>query len=648
VDHGTGNSRREFLGEVGMALAASLLPLGRAAAAPDSGNAFPPSDVRRYGIAPNLPDAASANTAALAALVSPKTGTFNGNLTFPNTTGKDVYYFNDMIPFREGVHINLMNSTLNFSKIGVARDTSTGFLHALRDFSIENGSIVVDYTHTAGFNTGNALAFGSRGNDTVLFPNIYDSLLPASMGKIVVRNIRISSNSGGGEGRGILMLGGLDGVLLDTVTIDGRKQLFQGIYYEFGWATNEEKQYLRQTSHAHNFEVKNLTVNDVIREGFAANGLYNAVIDGIKVVNSGGVCGFGPGESEYFRVWSGVGPNRSTPNIVIRNAVGEAISAVGIGVTGASKVSGGFLDNPPAHNNPNGLTAEHQTDRIDFTLDTFSIKGTVNNYGIFTSARRAVIRNGTITGFQRGVVTTQECTKFLLEGVTVLDSTGLGMQLGQAQSLHNPPRLASGVVRRCVVAGSGTAASSAAISVGTTQSCVIEGFRFGYDQSHDHKTERTQAQAVVVAADAFEVVCRDNIVGGIAGNAAAYVLSAGPSGARGCRLADNSGIVTATGAWEVGRQGFSVQTIGNAGAIIIYGMHSIWVTALSAVTGVKIPSGEQDQQTILLIHDGREADSISFGAPGASNVEEGTPPLAGRSSRVLIWNGEKKHWHSLT
>ena len=241
ADGGGDSSRREFLGEVGMALAASLLPLGRAAAASGAGNAFPPDEVRHYGIVPNRADAAAANTAALAALVSPTKGTFSGNLIFPNTTGKDVYYFNDMIAFREGVHINLMNSTLNFSKIGVARDSSTGFLHALRDFSIENGSIVINYTHTAGVNTGNALAFGTRGNDTVLFPNIYDSLLPASMGKIVVRNIHISSNSGGGEGRAILMLGGLDGVLFDTVAIEGQKQLFQGIYYEFGWATNEEK-----------------------------------------------------------------------------------------------------------------------------------------------------------------------------------------------------------------------------------------------------------------------------------------------------------------------------------------------------------------------------------------------------------------------
>ena len=514
--HG-GTSRREFLGGMGMALAAAL-PCAGAAASAD--NAYPANDVRHYGIVPNRAAAAPANTAALAALVSPA-GAFSGELVFPNTTGQDVYYFNDVIPFHDGIHIDLMKSTLNFTKIGVARDTNAGFLHAIRDFSIQNGSIVVDYTHKAGSNTGNALSFGGRANDTALFPNLYDSLMPASMGKITVKNVKISSNSGGGEGRGILMLGGLDGVLLENVTIDGQGQLLDGVYYEFGWATNDPQRYLRQTSHAHNVEVRNLVVTGVTNEGFEANGLYGAVIDGIKVVNAGGVCAFGAGESMFFRPWSGVGDRKLKPNIIIRNAVGESIANVGISVSGASKISSSYIDNPPAHNNPNGLTVAHQTDLIDFTLDTFSIAGTANNYGVFTSARRAMIRNGTVKGFQRGIVTTQECTKFTIEEINVLDSTGIGIQIGQQQSLHSPPRLAAGIISRCVVAGSGAKGASAAISVGTTQSCVIEDCRFGYDQRHDGKAEKTQTSAVSVAADAFGIICRNNFVGGMAGNSAA-------------------------------------------------------------------------------------------------------------------------------
>jgi hypothetical protein len=640
VKAGERGSRREFLGEVGAVFAASMLPGTLLLAAPEAGNALPAKDVRRHGVVPNKAEAAAANTAALAALVSP-TGGFSGDLVFPNTTGSDVYYFNDMIPFHDGVHIDLMNSTLHFSKIGDARDTNAGFLHAIRDFSIENGSIIVDYTHKAGFNTGNALSFGARDNDCPLFLNIYDSLLPASMGKIVVRNVHISSNSGGGEGRAILMLGGLDGVLLENVTIDGQNQLLHGIYYEFGWATNEPKPYMRQTSHAHNFQIRNLEVHGVTSEGFAANGLYGAAIDGIKVTDSGGVCAFGPGESLFFRPWSGVGDRKSKPHIAIRNAVGESIRNIGVGVTGAVKFSASYLDNPPAHDNPNGLTAAHQTDLIDFTLDTFSFTGTPNNYGIFTSAGRAVIRNGTLKGFQRGIVTSQECTKFIIEKVSVLDSTGLGMQIGRPESFHNPPRQVSGIIRNCVVSGSGAANPSAAIAMGGTQSCVIEGCRFG-----DGTSERTQTQAVAVSADAFEVACRDNFVGGTANNSVAYVLAPAPSGGRQCRLVRNSGIATSSGPWLINRQGMMVQPVADGGTISIGAMHSVWVAASTAVRGVSVQPGAQHGQTIVVIHEGAAANSIEFGPPAASNVAEGAEAIEGLSSRILIWNAEHKLWHS--
>jgi hypothetical protein len=643
------SSRREFLGELGIAFAASLIPASLVLAGDEvpavSDQAYPADDVRRYGIVPNQAAAATVNTVALAALVSPAGG-FSGSLTFPNTTGEDVYYFNDMIPFHDGVHIDLMNSTLNFSKIGVARDTNAGFFHAIRDFSIENGSIVVDYTHKAGFNTGNALSFGGRGSDCALFPNLYDSLLPLSMGKIIVRNIQISSNASGGVARGILLLGGLDGVLIENVTIDGQKQLLNGIYYEFGWATNESKPYLRQTSHAHNFHVKNLKVSGVIGEALGANGLYRAVIDGLSVTDAGSVCLFGPGESLFFRVWPGVGDRKSKPNIVIRNVVGESISTLGIGITGAAKMSASYLDNLPSHDNPNGLTAAHQTDLIDFTLDTFTITGTIKNYGVSTSAGRAIIRNGTITGFQRGIVTTQECTKFVIDTVKVLDSTGLGMQIGQGVTLHTPPRLTTGIVRHCIVAGSGTESPSAAIAIGTTQSCVIEGCRFGYDESRDSKDERTQTQAVAASADTFEVICRNNYVLGSVDNAVAYTLAGPASPARQCRLVNNGGSVTASGPWLTARQGPGVQVIGNGGTIATAGMHSVWVAASGAVTGVGVQAGTQQGQTIVVIHNGPPANTIGFGVAAASHVQDGAQPIVGLTSRILVWNDESKLWNS--
>jgi polygalacturonase len=233
---------------------------------------------------------------------------------------------------------------------------------------------------------------------------------------------------------------------------------------------------------------------------------------------------------------------------VVRNVVAKSIRNVGIGVAGASKISGSYLDNPPAHDNPLGLGPNQQSDLIDFVLDRFSLNGSRKNYGISTSAASARISNGTLTGFQRGIVTTQECTKFVIDAVKIFDSASFGIQVGQGVTVHTPPRLADGVIRNCVIAGSGTQGRCAGLAVGTTRSCLIEDCRFGYDKSMDDKSEATQTQAVTAAADASGVICRNNYVAPAADGAVAYVL-AGAAG-RGCRIENPRGIQTANGAWR--------------------------------------------------------------------------------------------------
>lgn len=533
-------TRRSFLRNL-VALAAAWLPGRRALA-----DSYPANDVRHYGLVPNLPSAASANTAALQALVRP-TGSFTGQLTFPNTTGADVWYFNDLIAFHDGIHIDLMGSTLSFAKSGVKSDSASGFIHAIRDFVIENGTVVTNYVFQGGYDAGNVLAFGGRGRDTALFPDIYDRLLPQPMGNIVVRNLRIQGKTSGGSTRGIFMLGGLDRVSIDGVTIDGQGQLTEGIYYEFGWATNEAREAQRYTSHATNLRISNLAVSNVANEAFGAMGAYDTVIDGLRVSNVGHAALIGTGESLFYRPWVPAGDISRRPSFIVRNVTGEAITNMGIGVTGASKVTGSYLSNPPAYDNPLGITADQQTDLIDFVLEHFSLKGSVKNFGVWTSARSAQISDGELHGFQRGIVTTQECTQFQIDRVKIWDTGSFGIQIGQAVTIHTPPRLSTGVIRDCVVAGSGTQSPSAGVYVATTHSCVIEGCRFGYDRGMDGKVDTTQTQAVSVNADASGVVCRNNNVSS-ATTGVAY-LAAGPAG-RGCRVEAPRGIATASGAWR--------------------------------------------------------------------------------------------------
>lgn len=533
-------SRRSFLRTAGAAVAAAVLPAAVRAAANES---FPEDDVRRYGIVPNKTAAASANTAALKALVS-ASGSFSGRLLFANTTGSDVYYFDDLIAFRDGIRLDLGGATLNFTKTGVKGDSASGFIHAIRNFVIENGSIVTNYAYKGGYNCGNVLAFGGRGMDTALFPNLYDRMLPAPMGNITVRNLRITGGlSGGGSARGIFMLGGLDGVLIDNVSIDGQGQLTEGIYYEFGWATNEPREAERYSSHARNMRFTNLTIANVANEAVGANGAYDLVIEGLRTRNTNYVCAIGTGEALYFRPWVPT-PSSARPSFVARNVVGEGVRSLGFTVTGASRISGSYLDDPPKHDNPYGIGADRQSDLLDFVLERFTLTGMGKNYGVLTSAGSCQIRDGSLTGFQRGIVTTQECTQFSIDAVKIWDSANFGILIGQGNSLHNPPRQATGTIRNCVVAGSG----GAGLAIATTRSCLVEGCRFGYDPGADGKHEGTQTQAITVAADASGVVCRNDYVAGTSNGAVAYALAGG--GGRGCRIENPRGLQTRSGAWS--------------------------------------------------------------------------------------------------
>jgi hypothetical protein len=536
-----GPARRRFLRAAAATLTAALLP------PPPRADTYPQGDVRGYGIVPNSSAAASANTRALKALVDPA-GSFTGSLLFPNTTGSDVYYFNDLIAFHDGVHVDLGGCTLSFSKTGDKRDSASGFIHAIRDFTIGNGALVTNYVANGGYNTGNALAFGGRGMDTAFFPNLYDRLLPAPMGNITVRNLRITASASDNAARGIFMLGGFDGVVIDNVLIDGQGRLAAGIYYEFGWATNEPRETERQSSHARNIRISNLAVTNVINEAFGAEGGYDILIDGLRMSNCGHGCLIGTGEALYFRPWVPGSERSRRASFVVRNVVGESIRNVGLWVTGASKISGSYLDNPPAHNNPYGLGADQQSDLIDFSAEQFSLSGMAKNFGILTSAATAQIRNGTLIGFTRGIVTTQECTRFDIESVKILDSASFGIQIGQNVSLHVPPRLADGLIHDCLIAGSGTAGKCAGLFIGTTRSCVVENCRFGYDLGTDGKSESTQTQAVSVAADAGGVTCRNNYIAATADGAVAYVLAG--AARRNCRIENARGIKTATGPWQ--------------------------------------------------------------------------------------------------
>jgi hypothetical protein len=505
---------------------------------------YAPGDVRRYGVIANHPHAATTNARALRALVAPN-GSFTGKIYFPNPGGADIYYFNDIIPFHDDIHVDLQASTLEFAKDAVAADANSGFIFALRNFSIENGSIVIKY-HMGGIATsaGSAIHIGNRGTDSIYFNPLYDSLLKLPMGNITIRNLRITSSVE--NGNAIEMTGGLAGVIIENVWIDGRSSLSGGIYYEFGWATPGTTHF-RQTSHAHNMRFSNINVANLQTQVGAAvtlAGAYNCRIDGLYVSVAPAAFNGTPGESLFYRPWIGVDEVGAKRTIALRNVVAQNISGTALTLCGAQRATGGYLA-------AGKLTVAAQTDLGDYSLDGFALQGGASGWGIYTSAGKADIRNGRISGFQRGIVAGDDCTRLFINAVDVLECTQGGLQLDIGAAIWNPPRQKTGEIRNCFIAGNSRqrAGIFPAMALNNCAGFLIENNRIGYEPDHDGMAEMTQGNAVQIGAHCTNVICQNNYVAGIHGDSVAY-YNVTRNDARGNRIQSPGGIVTSHGSWE--------------------------------------------------------------------------------------------------
>lgn len=506
-------------------------------------------DVRRYGLVPNSQAVSNNNASLMKALVAPG-GSFSGALSFPNTTGTDVWYFNDLVLVHPGCHIDIGGGTLNLTKVlPTGNETNSGFLHVIRDNIIENGTIVVNFPTGVGQGTG--VFLGGRANDGPWPGGLYDSLLPAPMGNITLRNLKITSNNPGGHC--ITALGGLQNVLIENVWIDGQS-VADGFYYEFGFATSETNREDRQTSHAHNLRFENFKATNLLATGKAieCNGAYNTVIDGLYVNTAASVAAFGFGESFFYRPWVGVDDGKvAKRTVTIRDVVGKAIKGSGILIQGAgSAVNSYFGTVIPGLIHPADYIA--QTDLTSAIIDGFVLNGsTGSGAGIYSlGASRIDIRNGRISTFGLGIRTSTETTHFNIENVDVLDSETFGIDIGQIADIWSPGRSSIGEITKCFIAGSGTVTASAAISIVQTQSVKIRSCRFGHLAAYDGITETTQLQAVTVGATGFGVEIDSCTTQATSAAAAAYSLASASSSSRGSTIRNPFGVVTTTGIWE--------------------------------------------------------------------------------------------------
>lgn len=465
-----------------------------------------PGNMLRYGIVPNNAGLAGANTTAIKALFAPAFANGpQGQFYFPNTTGADVYYFNGVIPMRYGCDIDLGRCTLNYTATVGAGDTNSGLFLALSDFTLKNGTITVACDTTATTGAGHAVFIGGR--DVGTYFTVFDSLLPRSLGRVILQNLTISVNNTGthvSSSGAIEMLGGIREFLAENININLNSSCPYGIIYEFGWATNEAATKDRQTSHAHNMVFRNINVVGCGNQdggagaGLSIGGAYNCIVDGLYVNNAPTAFTYYVGEALFYRPWAGVDDVGAKRNVTLRNIVGEALTGTGIALGGASLATGGYLAATiAALGHPLDYAA--QTDLMTFSLDGFAIQAA--GVGINVSGP-CNIRNGTLNGASASgqLVVDDECTFGTFTNLRILNSSNTGVRMsfpsyGGASDVWSPPRLKQLIFDNCIVAGNTTNGYVLA----NTRSVHIRGGRIGYSTLYDVAAETVQTNCVNAA-----------------------------------------------------------------------------------------------------------------------------------------------------
>ena len=286
---------------------------------------YPYDDIRRYGIVPDSAGAATANSAALAALCNRSVKGPTGKIKWPNVTGNSTYYFNAFALMGDGLFFDLCGSTLSCTRTTNSSDDNMGFLHMLHNCGIENGSLYLDYV-SGGTSVATVSVIGLGGRAAPvsgsLLPTIYDSTFTdragnsVQMGNIVLRNLEIDVNTniafGTTQVYGITSLGGVNNVILDDMHIEGNSVAANGLDYEFGYATSGSE-FAAQTSHAHNWSIRNFkctnlyTSSTSLRRRYVMRGAYN-IEHRRSTCERGcnGAVSFAVGEAMFLIPWVGV------------------------------------------------------------------------------------------------------------------------------------------------------------------------------------------------------------------------------------------------------------------------------------------------------------------------------------------------------
>jgi hypothetical protein len=206
-----------------------------------------------YGVVANDSSAAvrAANVTAMRALTATVANggdadmQFKGEVWFPKG---DTYYFDAVLPFRDGIRLELSGSTLDFTALDSTAEDASGFLYWRRDGGVKNGNINVDYVASVA-NRGLVIKLNPRSRDSdqgasaFFLDNYEEDQAPKGMpgtfmadrpGNFELRNLRLKSNNP--KGTMLQIFGGYQGIVLENLWFDGQSAVPAGIDYEFGFA----------------------------------------------------------------------------------------------------------------------------------------------------------------------------------------------------------------------------------------------------------------------------------------------------------------------------------------------------------------------------------------------------------------------------
>jgi hypothetical protein len=328
------------------------------------------------------------------------------------------------------------------------------------------------------------------------------------MGKITLRNLALTSNNPAAPP--IWITGGVDGLVAENLTFNGSGQPIYFIAYEFGFASTNghpETLALWSSSHARNMVFRNIKVTALgtsARDGAAIDlgGAYDCLIDGLAVDTAFTGVHIRSGEALGYRPWSRDQHGMKPAHITLRNIKTQNIRSHAITLQGDERATANYLRSLVAGlGHPADYVA--QTDLIEFSLDGFEVSA--DGAGVYLSGR-GTIQNGKTVHCGSGLIISDECSKFEVSKLTIINSTGMGIRANFGNAIWSPARRKSGVIRDCKIAGN----TGPGIALDTCDGVAIERNQLGFNTAQDGVAETTQTQGVWLGANAFRVTCSQN------------------------------------------------------------------------------------------------------------------------------------------